>query len=537
MRTRTKGFVRKIISGTLAAVIAVSTMATTVFADDPYTTYSYDYWLDPIPSQSVYRVDSAVSGTEMGLSALSDKTSPLYISDTESDILDSPQDIYYEETLKNFWIVDSQNQRILRTDENLKIIGCYKTMMGAKSGTLELKKPGGVFVKVDSAGVPTMYIADTENSRVVVATVTGALTCSVTMELTIPDADIYTQKSKSFTPSKVLVDDVGTIYVVVSSINTGSVVFNKKGEFTGFYGANRVAVTADIIKERIWRIFKSDEQLSSMVRNVPTEYANFDIRDGFIYTVTEASNTATDAVKKLNAGGYNTWDNEVGNKYTFGDTFWAEEYVSGDTVVYSTQLTDIDVMDNGNINIIDFTSGRVFQYDKYANLIAIFSSNSSGNSAQLGTVDSITAVESKGSEVYVVDSSKDNITIFTETVFGKYVHKAFALYDEGKYTEAENDWAEVLKRDGTYTMAYVGLGKAYLGEEKYKDAMDNFKEAYDQLNYDKAFRYYREAWLRDNFNNILIGVLIFILVVMVVKKLRKRGYLHPIAFISRKIFK
>ena len=40
-----------------------------------------------------------------------------------------------------------------------------------------------------------------------------------------------------------------------------------------------------------------------MARNVPVEYANFDIdADGFIYTVTEVS-TSTDAVKKLNPSG------------------------------------------------------------------------------------------------------------------------------------------------------------------------------------------------------------------------------------------
>ena len=64
-----------------------------------------------------------------------------------------------------------------------------------------------------------------------------------------------------------------------------------------------------------------------MTRNVPVEYANFDIdADGFIYTVTEAANTTTDAVKKLNPAGYNIWDNAVGDEYSFGDV--ASEYDS-----------------------------------------------------------------------------------------------------------------------------------------------------------------------------------------------------------------
>ena len=89
-----------------------------------------------------------------------------------------------------------------------------------------------------------------------------------------------------------------------------------------------------------------------MTRNVPVEYANFDIdADGFIYTVTEAANTTTDAVKKLNPAGYNIWDNAVGDEYSFGDV--ASEYDSTTNKTYKCRLTDICVSDNGTINVLD----------------------------------------------------------------------------------------------------------------------------------------------------------------------------------------
>ena len=60
-----------------------------------------------------------------------------------------------------------------------------------------------------------------------------------------------------------------------------------------------------------------------MTRNVPVEYANFDIDGRRIYLHCYwgggPANTTTDAVKKLNPAGYNIWDNAVGDEYSFGD--------------------------------------------------------------------------------------------------------------------------------------------------------------------------------------------------------------------------
>ena len=198
-----------------------------------------------------------------------------------------------------------------------------------------------------------------------------------------------------------------------------------------------------------------------MTRNVPVEYANFDIdADGFIYTVTEAANTTTDAVKKLNPAGYNIWDNAVGDEYSFGDV--ASEYDSTTNKTYKCRLTDICVSDNGTIN--------------------------------------------------------NDITVYTETTFGNVVHRAVLLYDEGRYSDARADWEEVIKRDGGYAMAYVGLGKACLNDGEYMKALDYFKTAYD-----KAFKYAREEWLRDNFTVIMIVIIVLIALLIVKAVLKKKG--------------
>ncbi|NLZ94856.1 MAG: hypothetical protein GX921_03395, partial [Bacteroidales bacterium] len=91
---------KKSLIGIIAAVVSFSSMALTAFADEPYNTYNYDMWLDPIPSQAGYRVEKTVTGLDMGLEALSDPESDLYISKNENPKLSGAKDMYFDETSK-----------------------------------------------------------------------------------------------------------------------------------------------------------------------------------------------------------------------------------------------------------------------------------------------------------------------------------------------------------------------------------------------------------------------------------------------------
>ncbi len=112
------------IYAALAAGLAL-TMTVTAFADEPYTAYNYDYWDDAIPSQSAYRVEKTVTGTDMGLDRLSDPSDPLYISDDAPAKLSDAKDLFYDQDNDTFWVCDSGNNRILRLDTDLKVTGCY----------------------------------------------------------------------------------------------------------------------------------------------------------------------------------------------------------------------------------------------------------------------------------------------------------------------------------------------------------------------------------------------------------------------------
>ena len=513
------------ISAALAAGLAL-TMTVTAFADEPYTAYNYDYWDDAIPSQSAYRVEKTVTGADMGLDRLSDPSDPLYISDDAPAKLSDAKDLFYDQDNDTFWVCDSGNNRILRLDTDLKVTGCYTGFTGSteisvgEDGRSTFLNPNGIYVKKSIFDDKLyVYIADTDNSRAVKCTVESGTEMTLVQEYTKPDTKLY--DSETFNPSKILADKAENIYVVCKSVNTGSVQFNRDGEFQGFYGANRVEVTAAVVAQKLWRKIASNEQISAMTRNVPVEYANFDIdADGFIYTVTEAANTTTDAVKKLNPAGYNIWDNAVGDEYSFGDV--ASEYDSTTNKTYKCRLTDICVSNNGTINVLDYENGRVFQYDKLCNLLCIFGTKNS-TSDQAGSFLGPNAIEARGNEVYILDGTKNDITVYTETTFGNVVHRAVLLYDEGRYSDARADWEEVIKRDGGYAMAYVGLGKACLNDGEYMKALDYFKTAYNQDDYDKAFKYAREEWLRDNFTVIMIVIIVLIALLIVKAVLKKKG--------------
>ncbi|MBQ8884447.1 MAG: hypothetical protein IJ031_07665 [Oscillospiraceae bacterium] len=511
----------KRLIGIATAVATISSMAVTAFADEPYETYSYDNWQDPIPSQAGYMVEKTWTGHDLGLDELSNPESEFFISNNENPNLNGACDIYVEDTTRTIWIADTENHRILSFNENFELKGCYKSIDGA--GVKNFNAPKGLFVEVNAEGDTILYVADTENSRGVRLKITGPLTCELQQEFLKPDSQAYS--AEAFTPSKVSADKEGNVYLIATSVNTGALRYDRNGEFKGFFGANRVEQTAEVIARKVWRIFASEEQLEAMVSTVPTEFHNFDMdQDGFIFTVTESANASTDAVKKLNPAGVNIWNNAKGNTYQFGDFAWGYD----ESVAKSTKLTDVVVGENEVFNLLDYETGRVFQYDKNADLLFVFGTRSTP-SEQEGSFTAPNAVETLGDKIYVIDGIKNDVTVFVETVFGKYVHAASILNVEGKYTEAKPIWEEVIRRDGGYTMAHIALGKAALNAGEYKLAMEYFETAYDQENYDKAYEYYRDEFLRANFEIIVIGLFVLIVLILVYGKLKKKRIIAPIS--------
>ena len=58
---------KKIAASAISAIMAVSMLCSSAFADQPYEGYNYDWWGDPVPSQTGYVVDRVVTGLDFGV--------------------------------------------------------------------------------------------------------------------------------------------------------------------------------------------------------------------------------------------------------------------------------------------------------------------------------------------------------------------------------------------------------------------------------------------------------------------------------------
>ena len=133
------------------------------------------------------------------------------------------------------------------------------------------------------------------------------------------------------------------------------------------------------------------------------------------------------------------------------------------------------------------------------------------------------AIESHDNMLYVLDSRKNSITVFKRTAFGEIVTKATNLYNDGYYEESYEPWLTVIKYDGNYRRAYIGIGNALLNAEQYKDAMKYFKISISRVRYNRAYEGYRGQILEKYFTPAILIIIIVCVVVKVLKTLSRKG--------------
>lgn len=510
-----------------AAVMAAATLMTSVaYADEPYTGYNYDWWGDPVPSQNGYVVDQIYTGNDMGAGSLTEPSDMFFSDNNELFIADTSYKAEgATDTMKGRIVVTDSDFNLKYTVESLDF-SAVEEWYSLKESELKtgaitqadfnkftnpyFNGPTGVYVDIDE-GKETIYVADNANDRVVQFTVDEIgsdehklAVGKVEMVFTRPKSNMY-DSSITFNPDKVLVDAAKNVYICIKSITKGAVVFSKEGDFNGYFGANRVEATGEVLMNAFWKLIFNREQAKRMRRSVPVEISNFDIDDdNFIYTVTESKTVTTDVLKKLNSAGTNIFTNLGYSDYTFGDAL--TKYYRNKT--YTSQITDVDIGENGVINLLDVATGRVFQYDDECQLLFIFG----GIGQQKGTFTTPNAVESLGDKIYVLDGRKASVTVFKQTEFGAIVHNAITLFNKGKYEEARQPWEEAIRRDSNYWLAYIGLGNAYLNEGDYDTAMKYFYYN-SKSGYNDAFKSWRMNFIRDNFT--LFAVIIIVLLIAI----------------------
>ena len=452
---------KKILSFTLCLLIlfvCVMVIPFNVNADNgaAHKTYTLDANNDFMPTQDAY---IAVK-----------KVTSITFSNSENLSLNNPEDIYYESITKKFYIADTANARIIQTDAT------FTNALEIGKGILA--KPQGVFATEN-----LVYVADYGLKAVVIFDLNDLDNPAFIYKPTHP---LYVESSSDFLPTKIVVDHVGTMYIIDSGNSNGIVTITKDNEFAGYFGANYVQPDfAYVVKF----LFSTKEQRKKLYVS-PVSPLNLAIDgDGLINTL---SNNDGSAVKKLNIAGNNLLPTNMRD--------WSD-YV------------DIAIGPTETIYTVE-KSGYIVEYDREGNLLFNFAGYDA-TGVTIGLFRSATSIEVDDEyNLYILDGNQ--IQVFVQTEFASLIHEALKLYNDGKYQESREPWEKVLQLNNMFDLAHRGLGNAYLREGMYKEAMAEFKLAKDTTSYSNAYWEVRNNWLNDYgyLLFIIIGSLIIILIVL-----------------------
>jgi hypothetical protein len=227
---------------------------------------------------------------------------------------------------------------------------------------------------------------------------------------------------------------------------------------------------------------------------IPTEYSNLAIdRDGFIY-VTNSSGQ-TDPVRRLNAMGQdilirNGYEDPVGD-LIYGDA---------GGIRGRSRFIDVVAFDNDSYACFDRTRGRIFMYDFQGNLLYAFGGLGNREGSFLMPV----ALDRMGYSLYALDSRTAALTRFDLTTYGALINRALNEYKAGRYESSAAVWEEVLKMNGNYDLAYIGIGRAALRQGEFQKAMRFYRLKHFREGYGRAFQLYRKQWMEENLWWILL---------------------------------
>lgn len=471
-------------------IIATVLCGITVSASEKTTdTYTYSNTGDITFSPDLYDVEAVLYGEQLNIGNMN-----------------SPDDMEVDSN-GNIYIADTQNNRIvfLNLKENKATV--LNDFIMPDGSVSQLKAPQGICLNNDG----NLYICDTGNNRIILTD----LKCNVKKEILKPNSEYFTNTIE-FIPHKAAVDSVGNLYVSAMGVYQGLTMFSDKGDFIGFYGAEEVDATADVISDYIWKQFMTAEQREQMANYVPSEVCNIFIsKEDFVFTVTSSyyipgsmEKTEMDKIRLLNPKGVNILKLDT--------TKYPGKKIAEDAKYLNFVSGYVD--SNGFITIVDNSKGRIFQFDSAMNLMAVFG----GIGSKDGMFGSPVDINGFKDKLYVLDSKKGSVTVFKRNEYGSSIYKALQLYNTAAQTDAIEPWQEVIKVNPNYDLAYVGIGRALLNTGKANEAMKYFETAHESKLYNEAFQIYRTELARSIGAYLIIGLAVVLTVAIVLKKKFKR---------------
>ena len=464
-----------------------------VSAATPYATYTYSAQGQVLTSPAAYVPDTVVDASYMGLTGTIDDPRDLFVGPDE-----------------RVYIVDAASASVKVLDRYYKFLFEINSFTNEHGVPDVFLNPSGVFVNEEN-----IYVCDTDNNRIVMFDTEG----NYIKIIGKPESNLF-EEGSIYKPVACAVDDYGRIFVVSSTTYQGIIVLNDAGDFFGFIGAQKVAISA---LEILWRNIQTEEQRAQSEEYVSTEFNNITIdKDNFIYVTTSsiaesdqqgAINSKSKAsdyapVKKLNASGSDVMKRN-GFYPPSGEVRITN--VSTATITGASKIIDAAVGPEGTWSIIDEKRSKVFTYDDNGNLLFTFGDKGT----QTGNIDSIEAVAYQGSTILLLDKTNDNIITFRRTEYGDLLLTALEHDNNRQYDATIDDWTEILKRNNNFDAAYIQIGKALYRQGEYEEAMDYYKSAYETENYSEAYKEVRKQWANKFF--WIIPIVIVVVCILIAK--------------------
>ena len=497
----------------LALVLILTLGSLGVFAYEPYETYTYSIDGFALKSPTAYSAKDVLTDVDLKINRIDAKKAKL--SNTASDIATDADG--------NVYIADTGNDRIVILDKYYKakeLVSAYVNEFGEEC---TIKAPEGVYIATEGEGADakkTLYVCDTGNAQIVVFEYIGGR-YEYSRTITKPVSPLL--EKVVFQPQKIAVDKYGRIFVVSSTITDGVVVMSSKGDFTGFIGAQKVSGT---VWERIWARFQSIEERANSIKKIAYPYNSITVDDdGFIYVTTsgipaanqmaslEGKTADYSPVKKLNSTGV-----EIMKRNGFFDP-------AGEVDVYYpedvSKITDITLGQQGTWTILDSKRSRFFTYDQDGNLLFAFG----GKGEQLGQGEDVRGVTYQlvDGVYYLVSLDKTTagtkLCVYSPTEYCDSIMEAIKNQNSHNHSVAIDCWEKVLTKNNNFDLAYIGIGKALFNLDRYEEAQDMLKKAYEVDYASKAF-----AEMRKEIIGKYVLLLVAAIIVLVVLFSKFLGY-------------
>ncbi len=393
----------------------------------------------------------------------------------ELDALDGMTDAYVSDDA--IYILCAKRLVVLNHDLTFRqAVTSYTDESGKET---ELDACSGV--TVSPAG--EIYITQSEKSQIL------RFNPDYTLNQVMGRPEITGYENVKYRPTKMVVDSAGRLYVISSGMYEGILELNGDGSFTRFFGVNAVTFTP---WQLLWRVFATREQRARQSLWLPSDFTNLCIdQDGFLFATLVSTDKKT--VKRLNAKGENIIKVPAEKEYPSGDLWFNESGFGIPTG--SSRFIAVDTNAYGVYICLDSTRSRVFAYNEDHSLLFVFGGPGDREGYFRNPVD----VAFVDDNIVVLDALAQSIEVFSPTLYGKALMNAVRNQYEYGYGTAADYWREALSYNHNLTLAYSGIGRMLLREDRYEEAMTYLKMGEDRTYYDKAYEKVRTARLRKWF--------------------------------------